>query len=294
MKKQRIAFWLAALATLAAALPAAASAPALDMAALFPELDGWTRDGKVETFLPETLYEHIDGAAENFLAYGFQRLAVQNYINGKKQALSAEIYFHATPENAFGIYGSEKPLAGDYLRVGTEGYCEEGVLNFISDAYYVKLNGFDLGAGGRETLLGLARRIAAAIGGANLLPGTLNAFPAAGRIAHSERYFAGNFLGLDFLGPAFSADYEQRGEKFKLFIMNAAGEDQARAMLGRWAALDKERSPGEIRPGSLAIDDPYNGRVRLEWRGRNIWGAIGGAAAADECLATLAGNLAGR
>lgn len=291
MKKPRIAFCLAA--ALAAALPVTASAPTLDLAALFPELDGWTRDGGVETFLPETLYEHIDGAAENFLACGFRRLAVQNYADARKRALSAEIYFHGSAENAFGIYSSEKPLAGDYLQIGAQGYYEEGVLNFISDAYYVKLNGFDLGSGGREILLGLARRIAAAIGGANLLPETLGAFPAAGRIANSERFIAGHFLGLDFLGPAFTADYELRGEKFKLFIMNVASEDQARAMLRRWAALGKSAA-ADVRPGALTIQDPYNGSVRLEWRGSRIWGVIGGTAAVDETLAAVARNLTGR
>ncbi len=266
-------------------------APTPDPAALFPDLEGWTRDGGVAAFQPENLYEHIDGAAENFLAYGFQRLAVQNYQDKRRRALSAEIYFHGSAENAFGIYGSEKPLAGDYLRVGAEGYYEEGVLNFISGAYYVKLNGFDLGADGREILLGLARRIAAAIGGPERLPETLGYFPAAGRIAHSERFIAGHFLGLEFLGPAFTADYELRGEKFKLFIMNAAGEDQARAMLRDWAALDK--GTPAVRPGTMSIQDPYNGSVRLEWRGPRIWGAVGGAAAAAESLAAIARLLAG-
>jgi hypothetical protein len=187
MKKIPVICLLAA--ALALALPVAASAPAADLAAFFPDLDGWTKDGTPEAFLPENLYEHIDGAAENFLAYGFRQLAVQNYTDPQKRALSAEIYFHGTAENAFGIYGSEKPLTGDYLRIGGQGYYEEGVLNFISDAYYVKLNGFDLGGEGREILLGLAGRIAAAIHGTNLLPETLDSFPASGRIAHSERVY---------------------------------------------------------------------------------------------------------
>lgn len=285
---------LAALATLAVALPAVVPAPTPDLAALFPELDGWARDGGVAAFLPENLYEHIDGAAENFLAYGFLRLAVQNYEDKQRRALSAEIYFHGSAENAFGIYGSEKPLAGDYLRVGAEGYYEEGVLNFISGAYYVKLNGFDLGADGRGILLGIARRIAAAIGGTERLPETLGFFPAAGRVAHSERFIAPHFLGLEFLGTAFTADYELRGEKFKLFIMNVAGEEQARAMLRSYAALGKSPAAADLPPGAMTIQDPYNGRVRLEWRGLRIWGAVGGAEAAAESLAAMARVLAGR
>lgn len=292
MKKQRIFFCLAAVLTMA--LPVVAAEPAADLAALFPELDGWARDGGVAAFQPENLYEHINGAAENFLAYGFQRLAVQNYADMQKRALSAEIYFHGSAENAFGIYGSEKPLLGDYLRIGGQGYYEEGVLNFISDAYYVKLNGFDLGADGRAILLGLAERIAAAINGTNMLPATLNAFPAPGRIANSERYIAANFLGHDFMGSAFTADYELRGEKFRLFIIKAASGEQARTLLDRYAALDKTRSAADVHPGKMTLQDPYNGSVRLEWRGSHIWGVIGGNAAADEHLEAMSRNLAGR
>jgi hypothetical protein len=292
MAGKRKIFWLAAV--LAVALPVIAAAPPRDLAVLFPDLDGWTRDNGTEVFLPDNLYEHIDGAAENFLACGFERLAVQNYVNGKKQGLGAEIYYHGTPENAFAIYASEKPLAGDYLALGSEGYAEEGVLNCISDAFYVKLNGFDLGAAGDGVLRALAEKIIAAINGRNALPATLAAFPVRNKVAHSERYFLNNFLGHDFLGAAFTADYEVQGGKFRLFVMKTKSEDDARSLLRRWAALDKGRSAGEILPGSLTINDPYNGPLRLCWRGTHIWGINGQTPGASEYLEAIAANLAGQ
>jgi len=291
MGKRVLTFLLAAVLTVAAARPAEKPP---DLASLFPGLDGWSRDGGVAAFQPDNLYEHINGAAENFLAYGFRELAVQNYADPQKRALSAEIYFHGTTENAFGIYSSEKPLAGEYLKIGAQGYVEDGVLNFISDAFYVKLNGFDLGADGRETLLGLARRIAAAINGSDRLPEILDAFPAQGRLAHSERYIAADFLGHAFLRSAFIADYELNGTKFQLFIMKAGSEEEAAAMLRRYAALDKGMDAAALRPGKMTLQDPYNGSVRLEWRGRHIWGVVGSTAAADIPLAAVARNLAGR
>ena len=251
----------------------ATTTPPRPAASFFPELAGWQKQGDAETFLPDTLYEHINGAAENFLGYGFRELAVQNYGNEKKQTLSAEIYFHGSLENAFGIYGSEKPLAGDYFSMGGQGYAEEGVLNFFCDAYYVKLNSFDLGPQSKPVLTALAEKIAAAIGGRNALPDILEAFPAAGKIAHSERYFLQNFLGHDFLHSAFTADYELQGRKFQLFILQAGTEEEARAMLQKYAALDKNSPAPIIIPGPLTIDDPYNGPVRLFWRGAYIWGS---------------------
>ena len=282
MKKPLIALACLALA----ALPApAAGEPGLP--SFFPDLPGWSRDGAVEQFAPDNLYEHIDGAAENFLACGFELLAVQNYVNGKKQALTAEIYFHGTPENAFAIYSSERPQAGAYLALGGEGYHEEGVLNFVSDAYYVKLNAFDLGPEGDDTLQALAAAIAARIAGRNVLPPELSFFPAAGRIAHSERYILSNFLGHEFLGAAFAVDYERGGKGFRLFLMSPV--DPA-VVLGRWAALDKGFS-GEVRPGTLRIADPYNGPMRLVWQRGYICGSIGEGKEIDAALDELVASL---
>lgn len=256
------------------------------LVSLFPELAGWTQQGKAETFDPDNLYRHINGAAENFLAYDFKQLAVQNYANVKKQSLTAEIYFHGTAENAFGIYSSEKPLTGDYFRVGSQGYAEEGVLNFISDAFYVKLIGFDLGAESKVILTSLAEKIAGAIGGKNVLPEMLAALPEPGKVANSERFILRNFLGYDFLHSAFAADYDLQGRKFQVFIMQAGSEDDARALLQKYAALDKGNPAPTVKPGALAIRDPYNGPVQLFWRGSAVWGVIGQA---PDVAALLAG-----
>jgi hypothetical protein len=290
MKHRALVVAALVLALARQALPAVSPRP-LD--SLFPGLPGWRQGEKVELFQPETLYEHIDGAADNFLNYGFEQLAVQTYNNEQKQSLSAEIYFHGTPENAFGIYSSEKPLAGTYLNIGAQGYAEEGVLNFVSDAYYVKLNGFGLGRDDRAVLSALAEKITLAIAGSNALPGILAAFPTAGKIANSERFLLNNFLGHEFLRSAYVADYRVDGHDFQLFIISAESETAARAMLEKYAALIKGKPAPDIQPGQLAIDDPYNGPIRMIWQGRFICGSGGTTPAAAERTAAAAKNLAG-
>ena len=270
---------LALIAAVAWAALAGSTTDPTALASLFPQLQGWRMEEKTELFLPETLYEHINGAAENFLNYDFSALAVRNYRCGEK-SLSAEIYFHGKPENAFGIYSSEKPLAGDYITVGAQGYVEEGVLNFFSGAYYVKLNGFDLGPEGKTVLTALARGIAAAIGDENALPAVLDAFPVAGKQAHSERFILNNFLGHDFLGSAYVADYQADGRNFQLFVIQAASEDHARRMLEKYAALDKALAGKEMQFGKLTVNDPYNGPMQLVWQGRFICGSNSPAAGA--------------
>lgn len=263
-----------------------------DLAKLFPDMVGWQKKGSAEIFFPENLYEYIDGAAENFLSYGFEQLAVQNYTNDQGQALSAEIYFHGAAENAFGIYGSEKPTAGKYFALGSQGYAEDGIFNFICSAYYIKLNGFNLGSNGQEIFLTLGRAIAGKIDAKAALPEILQAFPMSGKIPNSERFILNNFLGHDFLHKAYTADYQVQGQPFQLFIISSGSESEARTMLENYAALDKEKPVLNIQPGALTIHDPYNGPLQIFWRETFIWGIIGQTPTVAEYMEIIGKNLA--
>lgn len=273
-------FWAAAL-----------SSQSQDLAVLFPDIAGWQKKGATETFFPENLYKYIDGAAENFLNYDFKQLAVQNYANDQGQALSAEIYFHGTPENAFGIYSSEKPAVGKYFELGSQGYAEAGILNFLCSAYYVKLSGFELGQDGQDVLATLGRAMVSKIGAKAALPKILQAFPGAGKIPNSERFILNNFLGHAFLHAAYVADYQVEGQNFQLFIISAGSEKEARIMLEKYAALAKEKTQHNIQPGGLTINDPYNGPIQIFWRGKFICGSSGQNDSSAEYLSTLSNLL---
>jgi len=266
-------------------------AKAEDLAKLFPDISSWQKKGSVENYFPENLYEYIDGAAENFLNYDFKRLAVQNYANAQGQSLSAEIYFHGTAENAFGIYSSEKPSSGNYFALGSQAYAETGILNFICAAFYVKLSGFDLGRDKQDALIVLGRAIADKIDTKAALPELLHAFPADGKVPNSERFILNNFLGHDFLHSAYVADYQVQGQNFQLFIIDAANEKEARTMLEKYMALAKEKASSNFNPGALMINDPYNGPIRLFWRGKFICGSSSQTPAAAETIAVIAKNL---
>ena len=268
------------------------SAQTQNLTGLFPEIAGWQKKGSAETFSPENLYEYINGAAENFLNYGFKQLAVQNYANDQGRALCAEIYFHGTAENAFGIYSSEKPAIGNYFELGSQGYDESGILNFVCSAYYVKLSGFELGKEGQDVLTNLGRALAGKIDAKAALPTLLQAFPGSGKITNSERFILNNFQGHDFLHAAYVADYLVKGQNFQLFIISAGSEAEARAMLEKYAALDKENPAPIIKPGRLTINDPYNGPIQISWQGKFICGSSSQTPAVAEYIEAAAQNLA--
>jgi hypothetical protein len=202
-----------------------------DMNALFPDLDGWTMDGSPEIFYADNLWEYINGAADVYLSYDFQKVATLTYDAGPNKSLTIDIYEHDTPRNAFGIYSQEKPNEGDFLRVGTQGYYDRGILNFYFGAYYVKLMGFNLGEAEKQFLESTALTLVKHLKGKAVVPTPVKCFPAEGKIPNSERYIAKDFLGRRVLHSAFVADYEVGGDKKRLFIIEADDEKGAGLML---------------------------------------------------------------
>ena len=133
------------------------------MKGLLPDADdvmGWRKDGERLIYLPENLWEHINGAAEGFLVYEFEKVVVQDYLSINDTGLKVEIYKHASPLMAFGIYSQFRGPGLTYVDVGTEGFGDEYSLQFFQGSFkgYFFLGHFRLISAksieqGRTTLL---------------------------------------------------------------------------------------------------------------------------------------------
>ena len=239
----------------------------------FPEMTGWRLSGEIQTYKPDTLFEYIDGGADLYLAYDFEELRVAEYSNERKASVIIEIYHHQTPVNAFGIYSQERLPDGDFLDIAAQGYIETNVLNFLAGPYYVKMNSFKTGPDDREILLAFAKKISANLGESGTLPSILSFFPKEGKRQNSETYIRKNFLSYSFLHSAFTVDYELSGKKFKLFIIEGLGRDDCRVMIQKY--LQQTGNPvKDAVEGRYMLSDPYNGKVDLHWKGKNIWGIL--------------------
>jgi hypothetical protein len=239
----------------------------------FPEIQGWKQSGKILTFSPRKLYDYINGAADLYLKYDFQELKVAEYQNEKKSSLTVEVYRHRTPTHAFGIYSQERLSNANYMDIGTQGYSEKGVLNFVAGNYYVKMNLMDTEAGDEEVLLSMAKKIVENLGGKGSLPSILSSFPEEGKKKNSEKFISQNFLGYSFFHSGFTVDYELSGKKFKLYVMEGADQKDCRNMvreyLQRFGDLQKR-----VEEGRYTLKDPYHGEMDFYWMGQYIWGAL--------------------
>jgi len=239
----------------------------------FPEIKGWKQSGEIQTFIPKTLFEYINGAADLYLMYDFQELKVAEYLNEKKASVIVDVYRHKTPTHAFGIYSQERLSDANFLDIGAQGYVEKNVLNFLTGSYYVKLNSFNTGAEDEEILLNFAKKVSENLGEKGRLPSILSFFPEEGKKKNSEKFINKNFLGYSFLYSAFTADYELSGTKFKLFVIEGADPKECKDMIQKF--LQQTKSPEKnIAEGRYTISDPYHGEIFLHWRGKYIRGIL--------------------
>lgn len=247
-----------------------------DITGIFPGFEGWTKKGKPDLYTPDNLFEYINGAAEVFLSYDFVKLATLTYENNKENSFTVDVYQHSSDRNGFGIYSQEKPQKGDFRDIGTQGYYEKGVLNFLKGSFYVKMSGYDLGDNDEKVLTFAAKELAKALEGGVDFPAVAKCFPGKGKIANSEAYINKNFLGHAFLHSAFVADYEIDGREFKVFIIETGKPEEVKEILNNYTALLKKKGiPLEQKENLYRFQDPYyrsSGMMNMKMEKNYLWG----------------------
>jgi hypothetical protein len=239
----------------------------------FPEITEWKQSGEIQTFVPKTLYEYINGAADLYLAYDFVELKVAEYQNDKKASVTIDVYRHKNIIYAFGIVSQERLPNANYINVGVQGYIESNVLNFLIGPYYVKISSYNTGVEDQKILLTFAKKVSENLGERGILPSILSSFPEEGKKKNSEKFIARNFLGYSFLHSAFTADYELSGTKFRLFVIEGGDQNDCPNMIQEYLPHTGNLQT-RIEEGHFTVKDPYHGEIDFYWKGRYIWGAL--------------------
>jgi hypothetical protein len=110
--------------------PAGAAVPAPRLGAFPPAIvaDGWRVSTRLQEFGPDNLYEKINGAAEQYLRFGFQRL---HYVGlrreGGVEELSIELYDQGDFAGGLGIFSAQRDPTRPLRREGALTYYETAV-----------------------------------------------------------------------------------------------------------------------------------------------------------------------
>lgn len=184
--------------------------------ALPAKLSDFARKSDIRVFDKENLWRFIDGAAETYLQYGFDKVATADYAGSGRQ-FSVEIYCFADPLGAFGIYAENRTSDEYYVSAGTEGFVAAGLLMFFRGRYFVHVNLYDQDLP-RDTVVKIGTAIDSFLPDDNFPMQELARFPSHGRIQHSERYIPRGFLDSDSIASVLTAVFDADSGKVTLFF----------------------------------------------------------------------------
>ncbi len=279
-----------------------ASSWAVPLESLIPKKDlpdGWVLVEGPQPYTKKTLFEHIDGQAELYFKYGFQKSVFAIYQNRKNQEdqIELDIYDMGNALQAFGIFSRfrNEDRPGGF---GLESYLDDHSALFYQGRYFVMLYATESNP---DFLRQFSKLVSLKISDPSPPPKEIGYFPKNGLKPGSIQYFPEGLLGHQFLKRGFQGTYiEKDGAKekvevedkdkikartedkeFKLFL--AIFKDSQEAMSALKVYKDDLSKKGKVSSGSviefktstLRGEDPYQGKVFVLQKGVYLLGAVG-------------------
>ncbi len=209
-----------------------------DLLALLPkpgELSDWQIASELRFFEPDNLFEYIDGAADQYLLYGFRQVITTDYaVGADSSSVTVEIYCMESPTHAFGIYAAERSPEEQPVAIGVQGYLGANILNFYKGPYYVKITSFAVSKDLSVYLSQLGRSIADKIKGEFKEPEIFRYFPLENKVKQSERYIPTDFLGQNYLQNGYRCDYVSDQENYQIFLVPLESDSVAQTVLKKY------------------------------------------------------------
>lgn len=260
-----------------------------ELRAALPAVAGWSIAPEEEVYNSENLFDRINGSVPLYLENNFRELTVLEYTRGTDY-ITIEAYRHATPEDAFGMFASERSPELAYYDIGAAAQADESNLFFFAGPMYVKMwsnSKSEMGETLKLVAAGFADKIAPGAG----YPPVVGSFPQMNKLPHSETYITSNYIGHQFLQSVYTASYRDSDLEFDAFVIDGKTPEGAQAVLERYFVFTKQtETPAQ---GHLVIKDRYNGDIPVVWKGRYIAGIFSDSGAAVPYAADFLDQLAG-
>jgi hypothetical protein len=196
------------------------------------EVEGWKWDGKEMKYNSRTLFEYIDGAAELYLAYGFQNLTVRRFEKSNQSPITIELYEMASSEDAYGVFSFERQ--DEAVGIGQGSEFGGGLLRFWKGNHFVSIYADGEGVEVESTILKMGRAAANTIQATGPDPKLVAFIPAKdlGLVDKSIRYIRShvllnqrffiahqNILNLNRKTEAVLAQYIRDKQKTQLLLI---------------------------------------------------------------------------
>jgi len=265
----------------------------------------WSLIHGPQTYNKKTLFEHIDGQAELFLKYGFQKsvFAIYQSKKSRENQIEVDIYDMGNVVQAFGIFSRfrNEDRPGGF---GLDSYLDDHSAFFYEGKYFVMVYAAESNP---DFLRQFSTLISLKISDPSPPPKEISYFPKNGLKPGSLQYFPEGLLGHQFLKRGFQGTYVEKVEvkagakakaevevkaedkdkaktedkEFHLFL--AIFKDSQEAMSTLKVYKDDLFKKGKVFSGSLIQigtsalkgEDPYQGKVIVLQKGFYLLGVVG-------------------
>ncbi len=238
----------------------------------FPEMKGYKIVQEYPVYVPDDLWDYINGGADAYLNYGFTDLHIAEYVKGET-TIKVEVYHHKDNVYAFGMYALERGPDYHFIKLGVQGYAENSLVNFVKGPWYVKVSTYNDDEETGKELLKLATSMEKSLKGENTRPEVLSSFPEEGKILNSESFIASSFLGYSFLNEVFTVSYRNGDKSYKMFVLIPGTPEEAEKNVND--LISRAKSSKVTDDGSVWIEDPYNGSILMRRVQNKVFGCIG-------------------
>jgi len=104
------------------------------------DLNGWKMTSEPQVFIGDNLYDLIDGGADLYLEYGFERVVSAHYADPSLNNIQVEIYEMIDAPSAYGIFSITQQAAEWSKQYGNLSAVKEDYISFWKSKYYVNLS----------------------------------------------------------------------------------------------------------------------------------------------------------
>ncbi len=196
------------------------------------EIAGWKWDGKAMKYDSKSVFQYMNGAAELYLAYGFQNLRVRRFEKPNQPPITLELYDMASSENAYGVFSFERQ--DEAVGIGQGSEFGGGLLRFWKGKYFVSIYADGGGVEVESAILTMGRTTADLIREMGPEPKLVDFIPGkdlglADRSARylkshillNQRFFIAhqNIFNLSQRTEAVLAQYTQEKQKVHLLLI---------------------------------------------------------------------------
>jgi hypothetical protein len=240
--------------------------PALPQVCDCKAVPGWTQEGGLREYDAENLFEYMDGNAEGYVIYNFEKMKGITCKSGEKSIL-IDVSEISDPEFAYGLFSSNRNPSLPTEKIGIAGQVTNRRIIFVKDKFYVELAANPDGDH-TAALRAFAAIMEKQISGRDTPPEALDWFPPDGLVKDSVRLVPQSVLGLRVLPRGYVGLYDFG----KAFLVQEASAESATQVISKLKERLGQTKSLTIADESISGTDRYLDGMVVFRKGKVIGG----------------------